>query len=80
MGYGIVRYVKKDGQTRDYRMVTEDEYGGMIYASAGKRIERYINHDVMVVKIAEWKKKAEMLDEQVYRANRVIDVLLEQVE
>jgi hypothetical protein len=80
MAYGVIRYVEKDGQTSDYRMVNEDEYSGMIDAPAGERIERYINHDVMVVKIAEWKKKAEMLDEQVYRANRVIDVLLEQVE
>ncbi len=80
MGYGIVRYVKKDGQTSDYRMVNEDDYSSVIYDLVGERIERYINHDVMVVKIAEWKRKAEMLDEQVYRANRVIDVLLEQVE
>ena len=80
MGYGIVRYVKKDGQTSDYRMVNEDDYSSVIYDLVGERIERYINHVVMVVKIAEWKRKAEMLDEQVYRANRVIDVLLEQVE
>ncbi len=80
MGYGIVRYVKKDGQTSDYRMVNEDDYSSVIYDLVGERIERYINHDVMVVKIAEWKRKAEMLDDQVYRANRVIDVLLEQVE
>lgn len=80
MAYGVIRYVERDGQTSDYRMVNEDEYGGMIYAPAGKRIERYISHDVMVEKIAEWKKKAEMLDEQVYRANRVIDVLLDEVE
>lgn len=80
MAYGVIRYVEKDGQTSDYRMVDEDEYSSVIYAPAGERIERYINHDVMVVKIAEWKRKAEMLDEQVYRANRVIDVLLEQVE
>ena len=80
MVYGVIRYVEKDGQTSEYRVVNDDEYGGLIYAPAGKRVERYINHDVMVKKIAEWKKKAEMLDEQLYRANRVIDVLLNEVE
>lgn len=69
MVYGVIRYVERDGQTSDYRMVNEDEYSGMIDAPAGER-----------KKIAEWKKKAEMLDEQVYGASRVIDVLLEQVE
>ena len=80
MAYGVIRYVERDGQASDYRMVNEDEYSSVIYAPVGERIERYINHDVMVEKIAEWKRKAEMLDEQVYRANRVIDVLLGQVE
>jgi hypothetical protein len=80
MVYGVIRYVEKDGQTSDYRMVNEDEYSSVIYAPVGERIEKYVNHEVMAKKIAEWKKKAEMLDEQVYRANRVIDVLLKQVE